>query len=119
MTHSTPNVAQVPSLVNAKGTVPYGKECRSLFTVAKGNLLCGCDAEGLELRMLAHYMDQFDGGEYANTVGNGKKEDGTDVQPVNQKSLRLTSRHTAKTWIYAKLYVAGLLKLGMESGKAS
>src|SRR3546814_19622827 len=94
MTHSTPNVAQVPSLVNAKGTVPYGKECRSLFTVAKGNLLCGCDAEGLALRMLAHYMAKFDGGEYANTVVNGKKEDGTDVQTVNQQWIRMNSRNS-------------------------
>src|SRR3546814_16418158 len=68
---------------------------------------------GLELRMLAHYMAKFDGGEYANTVVNGKKEDGTDVHTVNQKLIRLNSRNSAKTWIYAYLYGAGLLKLGM------
>ena len=113
MTHSGPNMAQVPSLVNAKGPVPYGKECRSLFTVAKAKLLCGCDAEGLELRMLAHYMAKYDGGSYGDTVVNGVKEDGTDVHTVNQKLIRLNSRNSAKTWIYAYLYGAGLLKLGM------
>lgn len=113
MTHSRPNKAQVPSLVNAKGVVPYGKECRSLFTVDKGNKLCGCDAEGLELRMLAHYMAKFDGGSYGDTVINGVKEDGTDVHTVNQRLIRLNSRNSAKTWIYAYLYGAGLLKLGM------
>ncbi|EQB10381.1 DNA polymerase [Novosphingobium lindaniclasticum] len=113
MTHSDPNMAQVPSLVNAKGVVPYGKECRSLFVVAMGFLLCGVDAEGLELRMLAHYMAKFDGGSYGDTVVNGKKEDGSDVHTVNQKLIRLNSRNSAKTWIYAYLYGAGLLKLGM------
>lgn len=113
MTHSNPNMAQVPSLVNAKGVVPYGKECRSLFIVAKSRLLCGVDAEGLELRMLAHYMAKFDGGSYGDTVVNGVKEDGTDVHTVNQRLIRMNSRNSAKTWIYAYLYGAGLLKLGM------
>jgi hypothetical protein len=113
MTHSDPNMAQVPSLVNARGPVPYGKECRALFVVDKAKLLCGVDAEGLELRMLAHYMAKYDGGAYADTVVNGKKEDGSDVHTVNQKLIRLNSRNSAKTWIYAYLYGAGLLKLGM------
>lgn len=113
MTHSTPNVAQVPSLFNAKGKVPYGEECRSLFFVAPGNKLIGIDAEGLELRMLAHYMALTDGGAYGDTVVNGDKSKGTDVHTMNQKLIRLNSRDSAKTWIYAYLYGAGLLKLGM------
>ncbi len=107
MTHSCPNVAQVPAV-----RAPYGKQCRSLFTVAEGNRLVGCDAEGLELRMLAHYMAKFDGGAYVNTVVNGNKDDGTDVHTVNQKFIGLNSRDAAKTWIYAYLYGAGHLKLG-------
>lgn len=113
MTHWAPNMAQVPSLINAKGKVPYGHECRSLFIVSEGNLLCGCDAEGLELRMLAHYLAKFDNGSYADTVVNGQKDDGTDVHTVNQHLIGLNSRNSAKTWIYAYLYGAGLLKLGM------
>lgn len=113
MTHWDPNMAQVTSLVNAKGVVPYGKECRSLFKVAKRNLLCGCDAEGLELRMLGHYMAKYDGGSYCDTVVNGQKDDGTDVHTVNRRLIKLNSRNSAKTWIYAYLYGAGLLKLGM------
>lgn len=113
MTHKKPNMAQVPSMFNAKGPVPYGKECRQLFKVKPGNKLGGCDAEGLELRMLAHYMAKYDGGEYGRTVVEGKKEDGTDVHTVNQRLIRLNSRDSAKTWIYAYLYGAGLLKLGM------
>lgn len=107
MTHSYPNMAQVPAV-----RAPYGKECRGLFGVAEGNKLVGCDAEGLELRMLAHYMARFDGGAYVNTVVNGNKDDGTDVHTVNQKFIGLNSRDAAKTWIYAYLYGAGNLKLG-------
>ena len=113
MTHSKPNMAQVPSMFNAKGPVPYGRECRELFTVRSGNKLGGCDAEGLELRMLAHYMAKYDDGAYGRTVVDGQKEDGTDVHTVNQKLIELNSRDSAKTWIYAYLYGAGLLKLGM------
>lgn len=107
MTHSNPNVAQVPSV-----GAPYGKECRSLFKVAEGNKIVGCDAEGLELRMLAHYMAKYDGGTYSDTVVNGQKEDGTDVHSVNQRIVGLNSRNSAKTFIYAYLYGAGNLKLG-------
>lgn len=107
MTHSYPNMAQVPAV-----RAPYGKECRSLFRVADGSKLVGCDAEGLELRMLAHYMARFDGGAYVKTVVEGSKDEGTDVHTVNQRFIGLNSRDSAKTWIYAYLYGAGNLKLG-------
>lgn len=94
MTHLDPNMAQVPSC-----GAPYGPQCRALFTVSRGALLVGCDAEGLELRELAHYMAPFDGGAYAETVVNGRKEDGTDVHTVNQRIIGLNSRDSAKTWI--------------------
>jgi len=95
-THSTPNVAQVPSV-----RADYGKECRELFTVRKGYKLVGCDASGLELRMLAHYMAFYDRGEYAKIVTEG------DVHTVNQKAAGLETRDQAKTFIYALLYGAG------------
>ena len=107
MTHSDPNLAQVPA-----ARAPYGHECRSLFGVAPGMKLVGCDAEGLELRMLGHYLAKHDGGDYANTVVNGKREDGTDVHTVNQRIVGLNSRDSAKTFIYAYLYGAGAFKLG-------
>jgi DNA polymerase I-like protein with 3'-5' exonuclease and polymerase domains len=107
MTHSNPNVAQVP-----KCGSPYGKECRSLFRATPGLAQVGCDAEGLELRLLGHYMAAYDGGAYADTVVNGKKEDGTDVHTVNQRAAGLNTRDSAKTLIYALLYGAGDFKLG-------
>lgn len=107
MTHSNPNMAQVP----ACGAL-WGSSCRALFIATDDRLLVGCDAEGLELRMLAHYMAKYDGGAYAETVINGKQSDGTDVHTVNQKVVGLNKRNSAKTFIYAYLYGAGNHKLG-------
>jgi DNA polymerase I-like protein with 3'-5' exonuclease and polymerase domains len=107
MTHSTPNVAQVPAV-----GAPWGSECRSLFIADRGFELVGCDAEGLELRMLAHYMAKYDGGAYGETVVNGKQSDGTDVHTVNQWVVGLNTRNSAKTFIYGYLYGAGNHKLG-------
>lgn len=107
MTHNHPNVAQVPRV----GTL-YGAECRACFTASPGMVLVGCDAEGLELRMLAHYMAMWDAGEYGEAVVNGKKEAGTDVHTVNQRAVGLRSRDSAKTFVYALIYGAGDYKLG-------
>lgn len=113
-THSKPNVAQVPSSRAYKG-----KECRELFIVSKGKKLVGCDADGLELRTLSHYMASFDGGEYAKAVDEGKKEEGTDIHTLNQRGAGLPTRDDAKTFIYAFLYGAGDGKIGSIIGGSS
>ena len=95
-THSFPNLAQVPAI-----GMEYGKECRDLFKAGDGYKLVGCDASGLELRMLAHYLAYYDGGEYAREVIEG------DVHTRNQKAAGLAERSQAKTFIYALLYGAG------------
>jgi DNA polymerase-1 len=100
-THSKPNVAQTPS-----GRSFKGKECRELWTVPKGKEIVGCDASGLELRMLAHYMAAFDGGEYGEQVVNG------DIHTINQEAAGLPTRDNAKTFIYGFLYGAGNAKIG-------
>ncbi len=108
MTHSSPNMAQVPN----SGS-PYGHECRDLWTVDSGNVLVGADASGLELRMLAHYMKDE---AYVKTVTEGSSKDGTDVHTVNQKAAGLPTRDAAKTFIYAFLYGAGPAKIGSIVG---
>jgi len=108
MTHSSPNMAQIPN----SGS-PYGPECRQCWTVEEGNVLVGCDASGLELRMLAHYMK--DEG-YVRTVTEGSSKDGTDVHTVNQHAAGLPTRDAAKTFIYAFLYGAGASKIGSIVG---
>jgi DNA polymerase I-like protein with 3'-5' exonuclease and polymerase domains len=102
MTHSHPNMAQIPS-----SSSPYGKECRSCWIVPKNYKLVGIDASGLELRMLAHYLN--DEG-YTNEILNG------DIHTANQKLAGLQSRDQAKTFIYALLYGAGDAKLGTVAG---
>lgn len=108
MTHSSPNMAQIPNA----GSI-YGPECRECWTVEDGNVLVGCDASGLELRMLAHYMKDND---YVRTVTEGSSKDGTDVHTVNQRAAGLSTRDNAKTFIYAFLYGAGDAKIGSIVG---
>ena len=108
MTHSSPNMAQVPNA----GSV-YGHECRECWSVEDGNVLVGCDASGLELRMLAHYMKDED---YVKTVVEGSSKDGTDVHTKNQQAAGLQTRDQAKTFIYAFLYGAGPSKIGSIVG---
>ena len=102
MTHSKPNLAQVPSSSSL-----YGPECRSCWIVPKGYKLVGIDASGLELRMLAHFMDDAD---YTNTILTG------DIHTANQKAAGLDTRNQAKTFIYAYLYGAGDEKIGSIAG---
>jgi DNA polymerase I-like protein with 3'-5' exonuclease and polymerase domains len=102
MTHMSPNMAQVPN----SGAI-YGSECRALWTVEKGNKLVGIDASGLELRMLAHYMND---NEYTTEVVSG------DIHTANQNAAGLQTRNQAKTFIYAFLYGAGSTKIGTIVG---
>jgi hypothetical protein len=106
MTHSNPNIAQVPS-----AGAPYGPECRGLFGVPKGKKQVGADASGLELRCLAHFMGRWDGGAYSLVILDG------DVHTTNQVAAGLGDRNQAKTFIYAFLYGAGDEKIGSIVGK--
>ena len=102
MTHHSPNMAQVPN-----SSAVYGHECRELWTVEKGYKLVGIDASGLELRMLAHYMNDD---AYTNEVIDG------DIHTANQIAAGLENRNQAKTFIYAFLYGAGASKIGKITG---
>ena len=102
MSHQSPNMAQIPAVYS-----PYGKECRALWTVNKGYKLVGVDASGLELRMLAHYMNDE---RYTHEVVNG------DIHTANQNAAGLESRDKAKTFIYAFIYGAGSKKIGSIIG---
>lgn len=102
MTHQSPNMGQIPSVKS-----PYGKECRALWTVEKGNKLVGCDLSGIELRCLAHYMQDAD---YTKEILDG------DIHTKNQKAAGLPTRDNAKTFIYATLYGAGPAKIGTIVG---
>jgi len=102
MTHSKPNMANIP-----RPPKEFGKEFRGCWTVPKGYKLVGIDASGLELRMLAHYLNDK---EYINEIVNG------DIHTTNQQLAGLKSRDQAKTFVYAFLYGAGDAKLGSVVG---
>ncbi len=101
-THHSPNVAQVPN-VNS----PWGKECRSCWTVPRGYKLVGIDLAQLELRCLAHYMKDQD---YIDELLNG------DIHTKNQIAAGLETRSQAKTFIFAFVYGAGDEKIGSIVG---
>jgi DNA polymerase I-like protein with 3'-5' exonuclease and polymerase domains len=95
-------MAQVPN----SGS-PYGHECRDLWTVEKGYKLVGIDASGLELRMLAHYINDD---AYTHEVIEG------DIHTKNQTAAGLQTRNQAKTFLYAFMYGAGPAKIGSIVG---
>ena len=102
MTHQSPNMAQVPA-----GHSLFGHECRSCWTVPQQSKLVGFDASGLELRMLAHYMNDE---EFTNVLLR------EDIHTRNQQAAGLETRPQAKTFIYAFLYGAGDAKIGTIVG---
>ncbi len=104
-THNSPNLAQVPA-----GHSAFGKECRELFKARDGFRFIGCDASGLELRMLAHYMNDED---YTYEILHG------DIHTANQNAAGLPNRDNAKTFIYGFLYGAGDSKIGAITGRGS
>lgn len=80
-THHDPNLAQVPAV-----GVPWGHECRSLFYAPDNWRLLGCDASGLELRCLVHYMARYDNGAYAQVILHG------DIHWANAQNLGLVPK---------------------------
>jgi DNA polymerase-1 len=99
---SSPNLQQVM-------TEP---EMRRAWVPTPGKVLIGVDAEGLELRCLAHYLHRHDGGEYGRILVEGNNKDGTDIHSVVQRMLGLYSRDHTKRVEYGWLYGAGDWKIG-------
>ncbi len=104
MAHNSPNMAQVPAVRS-----PYGKECRECWTVDNPytHSLVGTDASGLELRCLAHLMNDK---QFTETLLTG------DIHTANMKMAGLQDRDQAKTFIYAFMYGAGAAKIGQVVG---
>ena len=104
MAHNSPNMAQVPATYS-----PYGKDCRKLWTISDPikYKLVGTDASGLELRCLAHYLNDTN---YTDEILNG------DIHTKNMELAGIKDRDQAKTFIYAFLYGAGAEKIGKIVG---
>jgi DNA polymerase-1 len=108
--HRGPNMANIPSVPHGKDGIlwkmdgMYASECRQAFTVPEGKLLVGTDAAGIQLRVLAHYMNDP---VYTEQVIDG------DIHTFNMNALGkfCKDRPTAKTFIYAFLLGAGVGKI--------
>jgi len=107
MAHHSPNMAQIPAVRS-----PYGKECRDCWTVENPytHSIVGTDASGLELRCLAHLMNDTN---FTEEVLNG------DIHTANMKMAGISDRDQAKTFIYAFMYGAGANKIGKIVGKGA
>ncbi len=105
-THQNPNMANIPSITTERGLSGlFAYECREAWTVPRGSKLVGTDAAGIQLRVLAHYLNDP---EYTKTLLEG------DIHTFNKNALGeyCKDRPTAKTFIYAWLLGAGQAKVG-------
>lgn len=117
--HHGPNIGQVPSVEVGPDDKPvmglaggYGWECRALFhtpDLIHGDPWCqvGVDLSGIEFRMLAENMAEFDGGEIMNVIVSGQ-----DIHRYNMAKTGIESRSVIKRGLYGLLYGAGDEKLG-------
>lgn len=116
MAHQRPNTANIPREYAEDGSVKLlGGEMRSLWRAPRNRLLVGVDAEGIQLRIFAHYIND---GEFTDALVRGSKDDKTDPHSLNQRVLGRVcrTRQAAKRFIYALLLGAGLGKLAQILG---
>ena len=107
MAHHSPNMAQIPAVRSQ-----YGRECRECWTVDNPytHSIVGTDASGLELRCLAHLMNDPT---FTDVLLTG------DIHTANMNMAGLQNRDQAKTFIYAFMYGAGASKIGKVVGKGA
>ncbi|TXH15712.1 MAG: hypothetical protein E6R03_06750 [Hyphomicrobiaceae bacterium] len=117
--HQKPNTANIPGVRLDRDKHPvrgeqgyFTYEARDLWTARPGRVLVGTDASGLELRMLAHYINRAD---FTKQVVEG------DPHQFNADLVGIT-RSEAKTLIYAIQYgaqdrkVAKMLGVSISEG---
>lgn len=118
--HNAPNTANIASAFHGEPKTAvevikakYDHHLRECWDTPEGSFLVGCDADGIQLRVLADYLwRHFDADMYAKAIMEGKKEDETDIHNMNKKALAVPNgtRDMAKTFIYAWLLGAGVAK---------
>lgn len=118
MSHDHPNTANIPTPqpINDKSSTTalwanaIDGRLRDLWGVPEGKWLVGVDAESIQLRILAHYIDDP---RFTKALIEGDKKLGTDPHSLNKVALGSVchSRAEAKTFIYAWLLGAGVGKV--------
>lgn len=115
LSHSDPNSANIPAYKPSENDTEFdkmiqeiNKRMRQLWYAPKGWRLIGTDADGIQMRIFAHVVQDQ---KLIDALVKGKKEDGTDIHSVHQRALGnppCGSRDEAKTFIYAFLLGAGV-----------
>lgn len=118
--HCKPNLGQVPSVQIGKDKHPlhgfdggWGWECRALFHSSDGYKQVGVDLQGIEARMLGHYLQPFDGGAYIEQVLHGDIHS-LNVDAIKSLSGYVVGRNDFKSSFYGYLYGAGDAKMGLQ-----
>ena len=129
LAHYSPNQANIAAPYHGPTDTPvarikaeYDGQLRSLWCVPPGSVMVGTDAEGIQLRLLAHFMQSET---YRDAILSGSKEAGTDIHNLNRRALLLDhiTRDMAKTFIYAFLLgavlgqVSSILKCSMNEAR--
>lgn len=117
MAHRNPNTGNIP---NDKSL--YGHECRALYRAPEGRRIVGCDASGIQLRALAHYVKDpelvkqiTDGDIHVHMAKVYGLMPADTVYDENIKELKM-ARSRGKTITYAILMGAGAAKIGQLAG---
>lgn len=116
MAHRNPNTGNIPS----KGI--YGEVCRQMFTVGKGRKLVGCDAANIQLRILAHYLNDEE--LIYQIVHKDMHYYFSQIYGLNPKDKEydetnhdmVAARKKGKTCTFAIIMGAGVAKIGSVLG---
>jgi DNA polymerase-1 len=112
--HSNPNTANIPAVRLGESGEPvmgregaYTYEARGLWTCrGDDRVLVGVDAKGIQLRILAHYLNNS---KFTEAILS------SDPHAANQQMWGLSTRALAKTIVYATLMGAGDAKVASEA----
>lgn len=112
MSHSKPNMTTVPK------DGPY----RELWGPRKGWVLVGVDGEGIQARVVGHYLVHWDKGAFGDRCVNGNSDLGTDIHSANRDAIlhcfpaempKDKTRGPSKNILYAIFFGAQDPRLGM------
>lgn len=121
MSHNSPNMANIPKEKQPTRTEvdvlsnEINNAMRRLWIVPKGKRLVGTDADGIQMRIFAHYVNDE---RLIQSLISGNKKNETDIHSLNRQALGpvCKSRDDAKTFIYAFLLGAGISKVSQILG---
>jgi DNA polymerase-1 len=110
MAHRNPQMGNITAVRHA-----YGREMRECWTCPPGKTIVGIDIAGIQLAVLAHYMNDP---AYIKAIEEGDSALKTDIHNVNMQMCEglIKTRDDAKTTIYALLLGGGDARIGLVNG---